>query len=91
MKKIQRDVLVGDSHAVTIFNPLGESFRVPLDGIAIDLHAVVSVENPFDTVERILCRMVGTQVGDRFDVVSLFVEQLRHIAVNGTVKLHLLS
>ena len=60
----------------------GEQFCVSLDGIAIDLDAVVGMENPFDAVERIPRSVIETQINDRLTVETLLVEQFGHIAID---------
>ena len=60
-----------------------EEFCIALNGIAVNLNPVVSVKNPFDTVERILRCVIQTEINDWLAVEAVLVEQLRHVAVNG--------
>ena len=48
----------------------------------VDLNPIVSVQNPFDAVERILRGVIQTQINDWLAVEALLVEQLGHISIN---------
>lgn len=65
---------------MTVLDSVGEAFDIA-HGIPADLDAVVSVENPFNTIERILCGMEQTEINDGLAVETALVEQLGHIAI----------